>query len=399
MRAPAARLLRRGWVGVAQVVAIVAIAAGAGAAIWAERAMMHQGFGVLARTRVGWVLVGVAAEFVSMAAFGQLERLLLRAAGARLTLRSVLATAYNANAIAVAVPVVGSAIAAAYAFRDFRRGGADAGQASIALAVAGVFSAVAFAVIAAFGVALTGNPAAAALALAGGVVGAALVAVLLVSVRHDRASARLVALADWAVRGVRRVTGRPRRDVARLFGVALERAGSLRLGYGAVALAFGCALVNWLADVCCLVCAMFALGVPVPWARILVAWTAASGAASFSPVPGGIGVVEVVLIAALVGVGVRAPAAVATTLLYRFLTFKIALSVVWFGYYYLQQRRAAALPAAVSVLAGTGGPVAAPPPGQPAPPTGSGAGPRAERRVAPTDSTQTVPETPPAEGF
>ena len=230
-----------------------------------------------------------------MAAFGQLERLLLRAAGARLTLRSVLATAYNANAIAVAVPVVGSAIAAAYAFRDFRRGGADAGQASIALAVAGVFSAVAFAVIAAFGVALTGNPAAAALALAGGVVGAALVAVLLVSVRHDRARARLVALADWAVRGVRRVTGRPRRDVARLFGVALERAGSLRLGYGAVALAFGCALVNWLADVCCLVCAMFALGVPVPWARILVAWTAASGAASFSPVPGGIGVVEVVL--------------------------------------------------------------------------------------------------------
>jgi uncharacterized membrane protein YbhN (UPF0104 family) len=141
----------------------------------------------------------------------------------RLTLRSVLATAYNANAIAVAVPVVGSAIAAAYAFRDFRRGGADAGQASIALAVAGVFSAVAFAVIAAFGVALTGNPAAAALALAGGVVGAALVAVLLVSLRHDQARARLVALAAWAVRRVRRVTGQPRRDVARLFGVALER--------------------------------------------------------------------------------------------------------------------------------------------------------------------------------
>ena len=191
-RAPAAGLLRRGWAGIAQVVAVVAIAVGAGAALWAERAMMHQGFGVLARTRVGWVLVGVGAEFVSMAAFGQLERVLLRAAGARLTLRSVLATAYNA--IAVAVPVVGSAIAAAYAFREFRRGGADAGQASIALTVAGVFSAGAFAVIAAFGVALTGNPAA-ALALAGGLAGAALIAVLLVSVRHARARARLVAAA------------------------------------------------------------------------------------------------------------------------------------------------------------------------------------------------------------
>ena len=166
------------------------------------------------------------------------------------------------------------------------------------------------------------------------------------------------------MRGARRVTGRPRRDVAGLFGAALERAGSLRLGYGAVAQACGC----WLADVCCLVCAMFALGVPVPWTKILVAWTAASGAASFSPVPGGIGVVEVVLIAALGGVGVRAPAAVATTLLYRFLTFKIALSVVWFGYYYLRQRRAAARLVEMAVLAGADGPVAAPPSGQPVPP-------------------------------
>jgi uncharacterized membrane protein YbhN (UPF0104 family) len=361
-------MLRRGWMGIVQVAAIVALAGGAVAAMYAERDTMDRGLGVLAHTRVGWVLVGVGAEFVSMAAFGELERLLLRTAGARLTLRSVLATAYNANAIAVSVPVVGSAIAAAYAFRDFRRGGADAGQASIALTVAGVFSAVAFAVVAAVGVALTGNPAGAVLALAGGLAGAALVAALLVSVRHDRARARLVALVGAAGRGVRRVTGRPRRDVAQLLGAALERAGSLRLGYGAAALAFGCALVNWLADVGCLVCVMFALGVPVPWSKILVAWTAGAGAASLSPVPGGIGVVEAVLIAALVGIGVRAPAAVATTLLYRFLTFKIALTVFWFAYHYLQQRRAAGLPATVPALAGTGGPVAAPPPGQPAPP-------------------------------
>jgi uncharacterized membrane protein YbhN (UPF0104 family) len=211
---------------------------------------------------VGWVLVGVGAEFVSMAASGQLERLLLRAAGARLTLRSVLATAYNANSIAVSVPVVGSAIAAAYTLRDFRRVGADAGQASVALTVAGVFSAVAFAVIAALGVALTGSAAAAVLALAGGTAGAGLIAALLVSLRYDQARARLVALADWAMRLPRRVTGRPRRDIAQLLGAALERAGSLRLGYRAVAQAFGCALANWLADVCCLVCAMFALGCP-----------------------------------------------------------------------------------------------------------------------------------------
>jgi hypothetical protein len=80
VRAPAG-LLRRGWTGIAQVVAIAAIAGRAVAAIYAEQATMHRGLGVLAHTRVGWVLAGVGAEFVSMAAFGQLERLLLRAAG------------------------------------------------------------------------------------------------------------------------------------------------------------------------------------------------------------------------------------------------------------------------------------------------------------------------------
>jgi uncharacterized membrane protein YbhN (UPF0104 family) len=128
VRAQPAALLRRGWLGVAQMVAIVAVVAGAGVAIYAERAVLRQGLGGLAHTRVSWVLAGAAAEFGSMAAFGQLERVLLRAAGARLALRSVLATACNANAIAVSVPVVGSGIAATYAFREFRRSGADAGR-------------------------------------------------------------------------------------------------------------------------------------------------------------------------------------------------------------------------------------------------------------------------------
>jgi putative heme transporter len=185
-----AALLRGGWMGVAQLVAIVAVVAGAGVAIYAERAVLRQGLGGLAHTRVSRVLAGAAAEFGSMAAFGQLERVLLRAAGARLALRSVLATAYNANAISISVPVVGSGIAATYAFREFRRGGA--------------------------------------------------------------------------------------------------------------------------------------------------------GAASLSPVPGGIGIVDIVLIAAFAGVGIHAPAAVTVTLLYRLLSFKIGMSAAWCGYNSWRRRRSAA---------------------------------------------------------
>lgn len=338
-----ATLLRRGWLGAAQLAAVVAVVVGAGVAIYAERALLRQGLGGLTHTRVSWVLAGAAAEFGSMAAFGQLERVLLRAAGARLALRSVLATAYNANAIAVSVPVVGSGIAATYAFREFRRGGADVGQVSVALAIAGTFSTVAFAIVAAVGVAMTGNPSAAALGLAGSLVGAGIAVALVMSLRLARFRARLVTLVDRVMRLVRRgMRGRPRRDVAALLSATLERAGDLRLANWALGQAFVCALANWAADACCLICAMFALGVPVPWAKILVVWSAGSGAASLSPVPGGIGIVDIVLITAFASVGIHAPAAVTVTLLYRLLSFKIGMSVVWFGYHSWMRRRTAA---------------------------------------------------------
>jgi hypothetical protein len=115
--------------------------------------------------------------------------------------------------------------------------------------------------------------------------------------------------------------GRPRRDVAPLLSATLERAGDLRLANRALGQAFACALANWAADVCCLICAMFALGIPVPWAKILVVWSAGSGAASLSPVPGGIGIVDIVLIGAFASVGIHAPAAVTVTLLYRLSSF------------------------------------------------------------------------------
>src|SRR5215469_3364278 len=67
--APPAALLRRGWMGVAQLAAIVAVVVGAGVAIYAERGVLRQGLGGLTHTRAIWVLAGAAAEFGSMAAF------------------------------------------------------------------------------------------------------------------------------------------------------------------------------------------------------------------------------------------------------------------------------------------------------------------------------------------
>jgi len=72
--------------------------------------------------------------------FVRLQRRLLRAAGARLPLSWWLSTAHLANAIAFAVPFAGSGMATGFAYRRFRRAGADPAAATLVLTLAGIFS-------------------------------------------------------------------------------------------------------------------------------------------------------------------------------------------------------------------------------------------------------------------
>jgi hypothetical protein len=71
---------------------------------------------------------------------------------------------------------------------------------------------------------------------------------------------------------------------------------------------------------------------------LLLVWSAGAAAASFSPTPYGLGVVEIALIVALRGAGLRSPDAVGAVLLYRVITFKIAVTLVWIGYRHLRAR-------------------------------------------------------------
>ena len=337
-------MLLGGWKGIAQAAAMAVIAAGAGVAIYAERATMRKGLAVLPHLRVWWLLAGIGAECLSMLAFGQLQQSLLRAGGARLSLGSVLGTVYRANAIAVAVPVVGSGIATACLYRDFRRHGAKPAQVSMALTVAGVLSSVAFAIVTAAGALVTGNPAAAVAALAGAAVGLAVAAVIGLALRFQVIRSWLVARVTAVLRLSQRLIRRPRSDPAQTVGDVLTMLGELRLGWRTTAVAFGAALVNWLTDVACLVCALKAAGASVPWSAILIVWTAGAGAASFSPSPAGLGVVDFVLIAALAGAGIPAASAVAAVVLYRIVTFKIVITAACLAYYRLRVPRASAEP-------------------------------------------------------
>jgi putative heme transporter len=341
-------MLRHGWIGVLQVVAVAAIAAAALAAVYAERSTVREGFVALRYVRVGWLLAGVSLELASMVALAQLERSLLRGVGARHQLRSVLATAYSSNAISVTVPIIGSSIATAYAYRELRRAGVRAEHVSVALTVAGVFSTVAFAVIAATGALITGNPAAAAVSLVASFLLAAAVAAIVVAIHFPRARTWLEGRVTAALRVSKHLIKRPRGEPRSVVADALDLVGALHLGYRAAAGALGWALVNWIADVGCLVCAIKAVGEPVPWAAILIIWTAGIGAASFSPVPAGLGIVDIVLIAALAAAGLHGRYAVAAALVYRSISLKVLITTVWLIYHRVARRRQGYAPGSAS---------------------------------------------------
>jgi putative heme transporter len=322
----------------ARPIAIGGILAGCAAALYAEWPTITEGASVFRHAALPWVAAGIGAECVSMAAFALLQQQLLRAGDTRLTLGTLLAISYTGNAITNAVPVAGSGLALAYTQRQFRARGADPARVGLALVVAGVISAVAFAVIVAVGAIVTGNPAAAVFGLITSAVTAVGVACLVIILRSPRGRARLQPVLRVVLRLSQRTVRRPSADAAQVSASVLERLSSVRLSTSAIALAFGWALINWGADALCLAAAIAAARVAVPWSRLLLAWSAGSAAGSFSPTPFGLGVVDVALIAALHAAGLHTGDAVGAVLLYRVITFKIILTLIWAVTQYLHDR-------------------------------------------------------------
>ena len=311
--------LARRIVGGAVVVgAVIAVLDG-------HRDLLRAGLSTLVRSCPAWVVAAVALECASLVAFALLQRKLLGAGGAPVRLRSVMCTVVNADAIATSVPVAGSGLAMAFAYRDFRRMGADAPTATTTPLLSAALSAAAFVVLVAAGAAVSGNAAVAA--LGGGAIIVAVAAAL-----GLRLALRSVALRGGLPSGIGAVLRRTGADrVERLIGF-VDRCTGLRLSRGAVGYAVLCAVGRWTADALCLVAAIEATGGRVPWAGVLLAWAAGAATTTLGLTPGGIGAADAVLGAALIGVGLSPAGAAAAVVLYRLIALKLLPRAAWFAY-------------------------------------------------------------------
>ena len=331
---------RRRWTAAFGIVAVGGILLVAGVTVYAERSILYTAGAQLGHLEWGWLLLGIMCEFVSMLAFALLQRRLLLTAGAtRLPLVALLATAYKANAIYLGVPVLGSGMATSYACRQFQKQGVTPETTGLALGVAGIFSTMAFTLVVALGALVAGNAVSAVVGVVAVVGLLAGVGVFLASLHWPRSRSMLERGLAPVLRLVGRARRRPIDDPRRSVGAGFDRIRSLRLRPPVVAAASTYALANWLTDVLCLACAILAVGPHLPWDRLLLVWAAGAGAGGVTPTPGGIGVVDAVLIAALVGTGVALPTATAAVVIYRIIAFKLLVTLGWLVYGSLRPRR------------------------------------------------------------
>jgi hypothetical protein len=263
-----------------------------------------------------------AGSYVSLAL---VQRRLLATGGVDASLRTLTGITLASQAMINSVPA-GSALAAVYGFRWFRRLGANDSLAVWALIGTVVVGVITLAVVAAGGLALaTGYGA--SLDLVPVTVGVLLVSVAVGALFLYQRPQRAVAM--WAVRASRRLTGRPLGDAEARVARFLVQVTAFRPSKRVVASVLGWGVGNWVFDCACFAFCFLAVGAGIPWKGLLLSYGAGQLAANLPITPGGLGVVEGSITIALVAFGGSRLSTVEAVLIYRLLSFWAELVVGW----------------------------------------------------------------------
>lgn len=278
-----------------------------------------------------WVLAAVAAAMLSMHSFAQIQRTLLRSAGVRVKQWRSEAAFYAGNALSTTMPG-GPVLSATFVYRQQRIWGASPVVASWQLVMSGVLQVVGLALLGLGGAFLLGaknNPFSLLFTLGGFV--ALLLLAQAVASRPDLIDGIGVRVLSW----VNSVRGKPADTGLSKWREMLEQLESVSLSRRALGTAFGWSLFNWIADVACLAFAAYAAGGKPSLAGLTVAYAAARAVGSIPLMPGGLLVVEAVLVPGLVSSGMTLPAAISTMLIYRLVSWIFIAAIGWVVFFFM----------------------------------------------------------------
>jgi putative heme transporter len=293
--------------------------------LFGKRGELAASWHQLGRVRPPWIAAAIGAEAISLWLYSYLQHRVLRLSGTRIRLPALYLLTLANDAIAATVPGE-PAVSSAYRYRYYRRRGASSASAGWTVFTILIAQAIGMSLLLLAGVlvALAGSRSVAGT----GVTVLGLVIVLAagaVLVRRDL----VLRLAGGLIRGLRRLTGRPREDLSARIEATLARMRSIPLSRRSTAAIVALAAATWFSDFCCLVFSFRAVHAAVPWHGVLLAYGAAQVVGSFPVVPGGLGIVEGSLAVILAAYGAGQVPALATAITFRVVNFWLAIVVGW----------------------------------------------------------------------
>ncbi|MFN2608775.1 MAG: YbhN family protein [Acidimicrobiales bacterium] len=295
------------------------------------RAALH----LLGRIRVAWVVAGLFLEAASLAAYAQLTRSLLPRQG-RPRLATVSRIQLSTLALSHVVPG-GAAAGTGLGYDLLVRSGVSGPDAGFALAAQGLGSAIVLNLLLWVGllVSIPGrgfNPLYAAAAAVGALLLAAFAAAVLSLTKGEERTVTVL-------RAVARHLPVVEEEAAhRLVHQLAARLRSLGADRALLARATGWAATNWLLDLASLWVFLAAFGHRTPVDGILVAYGLANVLAAIPITPGGLGIVEGVLIPTLVGFGSPRGVALLGVAAWRLVNFWLPIPVGAVSYLSLRRR-------------------------------------------------------------
>jgi uncharacterized membrane protein YbhN (UPF0104 family) len=115
----------------------------------------------------------------------------------------------------------------------------------------------------------------------------------------------------------------------------LEQLESVSLSRRTLGMAFSWSMFNWTADVACLAFACYAAGGHPSLAGLTVAYAAARAVGSIPLMPGGLLIVEAVLVPGLVSSGMTLASAISAMLIYRLASWIFISAIGWVVFFFV----------------------------------------------------------------
>jgi uncharacterized membrane protein YbhN (UPF0104 family) len=305
-----------------------------------------------------WVVASGAAAILSMHSFAQIQRELLKAAGVKVHQGRSEAAFYAGNALSTTLPG-GPVLSATFIYRQQRLWGASPIVASWQLVMSGALQVVGLALLGLGGAFLLGaknNPFSLLFTLGGFVL--LLLLAQAVASRPDLIDGIGVRVLSW----VNQLRGKPADTWLDKWREILAQLESVSLTRGQIGIAFGWSLFNWITDVACLAFAAYAAGGHPSLAGLTVAYAAARAVGSIPLMPGGLLVVEAILVPGLVSSGMTLPAAISAMLIYRMVSWLFIAAIGWVVFFFMFRTESSTDPDLLDAEANASSGSAAPPP-------------------------------------